>query len=96
MPIYEYRCPRCAVYEVIRPLGAAPDVEACPTCGQPARRRISAPHLSRTNTPSSRLIDAAARSATEPDVITGGIPPSGARSTPAFSVNPLSRKLPRP
>ncbi len=96
MPIYEYRCPRCDVYEIIRALGAAPDAEDCPTCGQPARRLISAPHLSRTNTPSSRLIDAAERSATEPDVITGGIPPSRVRSTPTYSSNPLSRKLPRP
>ncbi|MDQ0736551.1 FmdB family zinc ribbon protein [Arthrobacter agilis] len=96
MPIYEYRCPRCDVFEVVRAMGAAPGVDACPTCGEPARRRFTAPHLARTGTAAFQLIDATHRSASEPQVVSGPLPSAGAPRTQPFSSNPLHRKLPRP
>ncbi|WP_199279210.1 FmdB family zinc ribbon protein [Arthrobacter sp. CAN_A2] len=96
MPIYEYRCPRCDVYEIIRLMGAAPAEDACPTCGQPARRKISAPHVSRTGTAAFQLIDSTERSASEPTVVSGGLPTTGRSASPIYSTNPLHRKLPRP
>lgn len=96
MPIYEYRCPRCDVYEIIRGMGAAPAEDTCPTCGQAARRKISAPHVARTGTAAFRLIDSTERSASEPRVVSGGIPPSGRGAAPIYSSNPLHQKLPRP
>ncbi|WP_434994545.1 FmdB family zinc ribbon protein [Arthrobacter sp. Ld5] len=96
MPIYEYSCPGCDVYEVIRGMGAAPAEDACPTCGQPARRRISAPHLARTGTAAFQLIDSTERSASEPRVVSGGLPSPGRGATPTYTTNPLHQKLPRP
>ncbi|MHA7284180.1 FmdB family zinc ribbon protein [Arthrobacter sp. TMS2-4] len=96
MPIYEYRCPRCDVYETIRGMGAAPAEDDCPTCGQPARRRISAPHLGRTGTAAFKLIDATTRSAAEPQVVSGTLPGTGRAASPTYTTNPLHRKLPRP
>ncbi|HSX58802.1 MAG TPA: zinc ribbon domain-containing protein [Tahibacter sp.] len=49
MPIYEYiaqdrGCPRCeAGFDLLRKLSDA-DVVACPDCGAPVQRRISAPN----------------------------------------------------
>ncbi|WP_104164522.1 FmdB family zinc ribbon protein [Arthrobacter sp. SX1312] len=96
MPIYEYRCPRCEVYEVIRGMGEAPAEDACPTCGQPARRKISAPHVSRTGTPAFQLIDSTMRSASDPRVVSGALPSTGTNAGPPYSSNPLHQKLPRP
>ncbi|PPB50120.1 hypothetical protein C4K88_05480 [Arthrobacter pityocampae] len=96
MPIYEYRCPRCDVFELTRGMGSAPAEEDCPTCGQRARRRISAPRLARTGTAAFRLIDAAERSASEPRVVSGTPPAPGRSARPAYSTNPLHQKLPRP
>ncbi|MHA7238908.1 FmdB family zinc ribbon protein [Arthrobacter sp. TMS1-12-1] len=96
MPIYEYRCPRCEVYEIVRAMGAAPAEDTCPTCGQVARRKISAPHVSRTGTAAFQLIDSTTRSASEPRVVSGALPSTGRRTAPTYTTNPLHRKLPRP
>ena len=96
MPIYEYSCPQCAAFEVIRPMEAAADVQTCPSCGQEARRKISAPHLSRTGTAAFQLIDSTHRSASEPQVVTGTLPSANSGRTSPYSSNPLHQKLPRP
>jgi hypothetical protein len=77
-------------------MAAAAEVQACPTCGQAARRKISAPHLSRTGTAAFSLIDSTNRSASEPQVVTGTLPPANPRKPSPYSSNPLHRKLPRP
>ncbi|WP_247829172.1 zinc ribbon domain-containing protein [Arthrobacter antioxidans] len=76
-------------------MGAAPAEDACPTCGEPARRKISAPHVSRTGTSAFRLIDSTERSAAEPGVVSGSLPSTG-RGNSVYPTNPLHRKLPRP
>ena len=40
MPIYEYRCPKCGVVEVIRGIKEAP-LKKCPTCKSKVERMIS-------------------------------------------------------
>ncbi len=40
MPIYEYRCPNCGVFEILQPL-SADDLELCPDCGNKIKRLIS-------------------------------------------------------
>ncbi|MBM4418858.1 MAG: zinc ribbon domain-containing protein [Chloroflexi bacterium] len=43
MPIYEYRCASCARdFELTRPVSQSGDPGACPTCGTPAEKLISA------------------------------------------------------
>jgi putative FmdB family regulatory protein len=96
MPVYEYRCQQCPVFEVIRPMASVADVESCPQCGGPARRKISAANLSRTSSAAFRLLDSTQRSAAEPTVVSGQLPPSGTKRVQPFTSNPLHRKLPRP
>jgi putative FmdB family regulatory protein len=44
VPLYEYQCPRCGRFEVIRKFSDAPLV-ACPTCGQEVQKLPSAPAI---------------------------------------------------
>jgi putative FmdB family regulatory protein len=96
MPIYEFRCARCADFEQSHPIASVPELSDCPVCGEPARRRMSAPHLSVAGSAAYRLLDRSAQSATEPDVVAA--PPPAPRTTGAHRVttNPLHQKLPRP
>jgi putative FmdB family regulatory protein len=40
MPIYEYNCGKCGVFEVTQRITEKP-LNECPTCGAPVRRLIS-------------------------------------------------------
>ena len=42
MPLYEYQCPACGRFEVIRKFSDEP-LTACPTCGQEIQKLLSAP-----------------------------------------------------
>jgi putative FmdB family regulatory protein len=42
LPLYEYQCPSCGRFEVIQKFADAP-LRACPTCGQPVQKLLSAP-----------------------------------------------------
>lgn len=95
MATYQYRCPDGTLFEASHPIGEAPDAPPCPDCGQPSRRVISAPHLSKAGSPAFRLIDSTTRSAAEPEIVNSRIPGSPRRVQP-YSSNPLHRKLPRP
>lgn len=95
MAIYEYRCSDGSRFEASHPLGVAPDILPCPSCGEPSRRVISAPHLSKAGSPAFQLIDSTQRSADEPEVVNARIPGAPRRVQP-YSANPLHRKLPRP
>jgi putative FmdB family regulatory protein len=41
MPTYEYRCPRGHHFEVFQRISEKPEA-ACPQCGEPGQRQISA------------------------------------------------------
>lgn len=96
MPLYEYRCPDCSVFELMLPMGSAPQVAPCPTCQGDAGRRMSAPNLSQTGSSAFQLIDSANRSAHEPTVVESRIPGARTGKTQRFTSNPLHQKLPRP
>lgn len=40
MPIYEYKCPKCGTFEVMRKITDEP-LQTCPTCGEPVKKMIS-------------------------------------------------------
>lgn len=40
MPVYEYKCPKCGVFEVERKITDEP-LKTCPTCGEPVKKLIS-------------------------------------------------------
>jgi putative FmdB family regulatory protein len=42
LPLYEYQCPACGRFEVIRKFSDEP-LTACPTCGQEIQKLLSAP-----------------------------------------------------
>lgn len=96
MPVYQFRCPSCGPFDAVHTMAAVPDSGRCPACGADARRAITAAALGRGSSPRMAAIDAAARSASEPAVVTGAVP--GRRPGPAAPVsqNPLHRRLPRP
>ena len=44
MPLYEYQCPKCGRFEIIKKFSDAP-LTACPTCGRKVERLLSAPAI---------------------------------------------------
>jgi putative FmdB family regulatory protein len=44
LPLYEYQCPACGRFEVIRKFSDAP-LKACPTCGKRIQKLASAPAI---------------------------------------------------
>ena len=97
MPIYEYRCDQHGVFEIIRPLGTAPQSARCLECGSEARRVFSVPTVrSGSRTALLAAIDHAEKSRHEPDVVTS-VPSTGkSRRTPVLPLTPALRRLPRP
>jgi putative FmdB family regulatory protein len=44
VPLYEYQCPQCGRFEVIRKF-SDPALTACPTCGREVQKLLSAPAI---------------------------------------------------
>jgi putative FmdB family regulatory protein len=44
LPLYEYECPKCGTFELVRKYSDAP-LESCPTCGGPIEKLASAPAI---------------------------------------------------
>jgi putative FmdB family regulatory protein len=44
VPLYEYQCPTCGRFEVIRKFSDSP-LNECPTCGKPITKLFSAPAI---------------------------------------------------
>ncbi|WP_109535506.1 FmdB family zinc ribbon protein [Mycobacteroides immunogenum] len=94
MALYQYRCTSCGDTARNFAVATAPNTVPCPGCPEPARRVFGIAGMSRGSSARMRLLDATARSASEPAVVSA-LPPIMRRSAPVTS-NPLHRKLPRP
>lgn len=102
MATYRYRCSADdadGAVEVSRPIGTAPATIACPTCGAPSVRVITAPMLGLADRSRMAVIDRAEASRSEPDVVSAV--PAAARAAPrrpptGQRLDPRTRKLPRP
>ena len=44
MPLYEYECPKCGTFELVRKFSDAP-LQSCPTCARPVEKLASAPAI---------------------------------------------------
>jgi putative FmdB family regulatory protein len=44
LPLYEYDCPKDGTFELVRKF-SDPPLEACPTCGGPIEKLVSAPAI---------------------------------------------------
>lgn len=45
MPVYQYDCADCGVFEARRPMSQWQRLASCPSCGSSRPRLISAPHI---------------------------------------------------
>lgn len=93
MPVYVFRCHRCGRFDAEHPMASVPGSCPCLSCGDPARRIITAVALSQAGSPRRRAVEAAERSAEEPQVVAG---PPPRPSTPPITRDPRHQKLPRP
>lgn len=93
MPMYEFACPECGVFEQSHPLAAIPRAVACPGCDTQAPKIISSVGYSRLSGAAATAMERAAASAHEPAVVTSK--PTSPRPA-AMTHNPLHRRLPRP
>lgn len=95
MPTYIFRCAECGDHERFFNMSAVPDVAACPACGSTSPRRPVGASLGIGPTPAMRALDASARSAYAPTVVSAP-PPGLGRRRRTTSSNPLHARLPRP
>ena len=95
MPIYQFSCPECGTFDAGFPMRDLPEQVLC-SCGGQAKRRMSAPHLSKAGSAAYGLIDRAARSADSPEVVTSRLPGSRGGPSQRYTSNPVHQKLPRP
>lgn len=98
MANYTYRCSEHGAAVTAFPVGTAPSVVNCPTCGEQAKRVYTAPMMSAADPARMNLIDSTHATADSPEVVTS-IPRGGrinSRPTPMAPPDPRLRKLPRP
>jgi putative FmdB family regulatory protein len=91
MPIYEYKCPGCGVFEEFHTMDKIPVTGRCPKCEGEAGRIISIPALSRTPKHVSSALEQAEKSRSEPAVIRRDH--AEPRQTMNHQVNPAMEKL---
>lgn len=70
MPLYEYECPKCGTFELVRKFSDAP-LESCPTCARPVEKLASAPAIQFKGT-GWYITDYARKSSGEGDKDRGG------------------------
>jgi putative FmdB family regulatory protein len=94
LPTYGYQCEPCGGFTLVRPMAQVGDPAACPSCGRGAQRVFGLPAL-RTLDPRLReAMDAGARSAEAPPVVST-VPGRSRRATP-ITTDPRHARLPRP
>lgn len=95
--MYEYECTEHGRFEALRALSSASEPMACPDCGIPAARVMSAPRIvTRGHGGWMAAQDHAQKSRHEPEVVTS-LPRTGmVRRPPPGQLTPAMRHLPRP
>lgn len=90
MPLYEYDCQTCGVFEAMHSMQAAAEPERCPDCGQQAPRVLSVPRLACVGAHERIARDRNERSRHEPQL---SRPPARAKPTqrPALQASHGSR-----
>ncbi|MFF0455054.1 FmdB family zinc ribbon protein [Nocardia africana] len=91
MPLYQFSCRGCGVFDRSYRMAEAPANVACPQCAQAAVRRPGGGFVRRSA--AVRLLDSTARTASEPAVV-GAVPPG--RTPRVTTADPRHRRLPRP
>jgi len=86
MPIYEYQCAKCGVFEVTQRITESP-LKKCPTCKSKVERIISATSFILKGSGWYATDYARAGSAAKPDSSSSEAPPSGDASASTPSAN---------
>lgn len=94
MPLYDFRCPACGVFEALYPMDSVPGDRSCRTCSETATRIYSPVGLSRLGTARANAIADGERSASAPEVVSGPTP--GSSTAARVTHDPRHLKLPRP
>lgn len=66
MPMYDYHCDHCGPFSALRPMSEYRDPMSCPSCGDAARRVITAPNLACMSASNRTAWERNERSAHEP------------------------------
>jgi putative FmdB family regulatory protein len=69
MPLYEYRCERCGVFESMRSMTQSAEPAGCPECRQPSARILSAVRGAQLAATEVRARERNERSQHEPRVV---------------------------
>ena len=96
MALYEYRCDQDGSFDVMLPLGTAPQTHACPECAGDSRRVFTSPAMKTMNRDLVRALDHEEKSQTNPDIVTSLPPKPKHQRTPVLPLTPTLAKLPRP
>ncbi|PRI10679.1 FmdB family zinc ribbon protein [Leucobacter massiliensis] len=95
MPSYAFQCSEGCRFDALYAMSEVPRETDCRRCGAPARRAITAPHLSAAGSSAYGLIEHSARSAHEPAVV-DRLPARAPGRAQRVTSHPLHAKLPRP
>lgn len=93
LALYQYMCETDGAFERTLPMPRSSEVQTCPTCGVASRKVFVAPRLSLGDARARTLLDATARTADNPPVVSG-LPPR--TSSGHLVTNPATLRLPRP
>lgn len=94
MPTYDFTCPSCGHFTLVRPMQQASASTPCPQCGTTARRIYGSPALRNIAPGLRRALDAAEASADQPTIV--NTVPGRSRSAFNTSRDPRHARLPRP
>jgi putative FmdB family regulatory protein len=94
LPTYGYQCGPCGGFTLVRPMAQAGDPAECPDCGSGARRVFGLPALRSLDPRLRDAMDASARSADAPPVVSA-VPGRSRRAT-RTTTDPRHARLPRP
>lgn len=95
MPLYEFRCPHCGVFEAMHHMSEVPGSRTCRNCSETAVRVFSPIGLSALASDRAKAIGDAERSAHEPEIVTR-VPNHPGGSQPRTTQDPRHLNLPRP
>jgi putative FmdB family regulatory protein len=97
MATYGYQCDFDGPFDITQPIGTAPELTSCPTCGEPAARVYTVPMLGLANRGRMAVLDHVEASRTEPAVVSSPPPsPGGRPGASAPRLDPRTSRLPRP
>jgi putative FmdB family regulatory protein len=94
LPTYGYDCEPCGGFTLVRSMAAVDHPATCPSCGRSARRVFGVPALRSLDPRLRQALDAGARSADAPTVVSA-VPGRSRRAT-RTTTDPRHARLPRP